>query len=874
MPKRVNYGGQVHVFPDEATDDQIMQVLNQSMAGMSGPERQMARDMDVMGARIQRRSEQSMAPAPVNETPLSRDQEAAANSWANYMGMVRKNYGDRPVSVGGRDFVAAKDDYGLWKQAVEAAERSGWQGAPKAGWEAGVVAGLNDFSLGLSDEVASGLNAAGSFIANLPGKGLEGATKAAGETWDRSMDDQNFSLDQARQDQGGVTMATGIGASLIPFVGWGGRAVQGARAVGGAANAANNLTRGQQALRTTGNVGKTAAIGAGLGATHGVGTQRGSFLERVQEAGPLPAIMGAGGGVFGSMIGNVAGRVVKGVDDRVRPIFMSPENRAMFMIERAMRRDGVTIADLERAQRRVRAMGGNTLETLAELAAYSGVSTGKNLRGLARALHATPGSASEMAERLIQQRRNALYSGSSAAAAAGTGQNVRNYAQQLRDLEDQLQTQSRQAYDDFRASPVDPAIFSSRIVPILSTPPGRAAMQSAANGIRMQSAAAQSAGNQALARELSDAADALEINAAGQGGQMQMLSPRALDEVKRAFDDQIEAAGQRSYTGGMLRKAKNDFADHVSSATGGTYGNALGTFSEGKRLQEAIDAGYNVFNKRPFELEQLLNSGSGPGGILSQAEVEGVAFGFARALQDAIDSNNLSAVRKILRDRGMQNKLAQIMGANYPRFMSRITRMVNRQDFDNFVAGGSPTARIQAEVTDAADEDAVTRVLDSLGSQAGQGNVPNPVTAVASAIARPVANWAANKWRTLSRPGIRNERVNRELGEQMFRPMTNRAMNDFRGTLQARPGSRMDNVPDQMAQAGGYYVASTQGREASQANDPDQRASDLVDDYDGALLEEYLSPDTTPQRQRQIEAHFGPQAAELWRLRGQLSRNQ
>jgi hypothetical protein len=790
---------------------------------------------------------------------LSREQEDAANQWAEYLGIARKHHGNRRLDVTGGETIAA-DDVGLWKQAQAAAKRSGWKAPPKAGVGDAIATGGSDFAFGFGDELASGVKAAGSFVSNMGG-GLDKAAKAAGDTFDLSMDQQNMQQELARRDEGGVALGTTLGLSLIPGLGLASKAKAAAAPVSTGSKFWNSVKGGA----------KVAGTGAAMGELSGIGNSRGDLVERVKEAGVEAPIYGAAGGVIGGLIGKGIGSAIKGVDDAVRPVFMSPENRATYLIERAMKRDGVDLNDLMTAQRRVKNMGGDTFETLAELAAYSGKSTGKNLRGLARALHAQPGRASELAEQLIEKRRASIHTGASKAVASGTGQKVANFNDQISDLETQLTTSSKKAYDDFRASPVDPAIFQARVAPILATEPGRRAMTSAAAGMRYDAGAARAAGDAALAKELDDAAQLLELNARPGTNQIQVLSPRALDEVKRAFDDQIEEVGFRSYTGGKLRTAKNNFADHVSSATGGTYGNALGTFSGGKRLREAIDAGYGIFNKKAWQLDELMEGTGGPGGVLSQGEVEGIAFGFGRALQDAIDGNDLGAVRKIMRDKAMQQKLATIMGGNYPRFMSRILRMLNRQDFDNFVAGGSPTARIQAELGDAGNDDAMTRVLNSLGMQAAQGGTPSIRGAITAATIQPMARGASNLWRKFAYRGIGNEQVNEELGKQMFTPMRPKAMQDFAGMFKAQPASRMTSAPDKAERVGAFMGSTGSGRDAAALNSAEERAAILVEQNDTAMLEEYLDPSTPPARLRQIEQHFGPQAAELWRLRASVS---
>jgi hypothetical protein len=791
---------------------------------------------------------------------LSRDQEDAANQWAEYLGIARKHHGNRRLDVTGGETIAA-DDVGLWKQAQAAARRSGWKAPPKGSVGDAIATGGSDFAFSFGDELASGVKAAGSFVSNMGG-GIDKAAKAAGDTWDLSMDQQNMQQELARRDEGGVALGTTLGLSLIPGLGLASKAK---------AAAAPVVTNGSKFWNGLKGGAKIAGTGAAMGELSGIGNSRGNLFERVKEAGVEAPIYGAVGGAIGGLIGKGIGSAIKGAGDTVRPMLMSADDRSMYMIERAMKRDGVDLNDLMTAQRRVKAMGGDTLETLAELAAYSGNSTGKNLRGLARALHAQPGRASEMAEQLIAKRRASIHKGASKAVASGTGQKVANYNDQISQLEEQLTASSAKAYDDFRATPVDPAIFDARVAPILMTEPGRAAMTSAARGMRMNAAAARASSNPALAKELDDAATILERNSQPNINRLEPLPARALDETKRAFDDQIAREGQGSYTAGLLRTAKNNFADHVSTATNGAYGNALGTFSGGKRLREAIDAGYGILNKKAHQLDELLEGTGGPGGILSQGEVEGIAFGFARALQDAIDGNDLSAVRKIMRDKAMQQKLAKIMGPNYPRFMSRIVRMVNRQDFDGFVAGGSPTARIQAELADAGDEDAMTRIFDNLGNQMAGGGTPSIRGAIAAATVQPLARGAANLWRKMAYRGIGNAKVNEELGNQMFSPMTDSAMNDFAGAMRARPQSTMGSVPDKFARVGSVMGAQGQGRDAAAMNSAEERAAILVEQNDTAMLEEYLDPSTPPARLRQIEQHFGPQAAELWRLRASVS---
>jgi hypothetical protein len=830
-------------------------------------------------------------------TGLTMDQERAAEEWLGYNNLVRKHHGERSKDYLGKPAGTPEEEWGL---AVETAKRNGWKSPEKSSGVDAFEAGMNDFAFGLGDEVGSAVQSGASFLWNLPGQGVEGAAKSAGDTFDRRMDESNFRMEKAHQDRPAETFATTAAASLIPGVGWGRAAVNGARAapavVSALPGAGSFISKAVNLGKTAGKVGLT---GAAMGEVSGIGNARGDIINRVKEAGIEAPLWGAGAGVGGVAVGKLLGNVIKGADNAIRPIFMDADNRALFMIERAMKRDGVTVPDLMRAQARVKAMGGDTLEVLAEIAAYSGASTGKNLRGLSRALHAQPGKASEMAEKLIAKRRDAVHKGASKAVAAGTGQNVDNYSDQLSDLEDSLRTNSKKAYDDFRSSQVDTGIFDGRISPLLKTEPGRVAMTSARNAMLVDSAATRGI-DPGLADELetaamslearlkdmdaddlmrrgdTDGADALraEVDANWQeiGGQRGMLPARALDEVKKAFDDQIDHA--KPYTASNLRKHKNAFAEHVSAATGGAYGQALGTYSGGKRLREAIDGGYKAFSMKPHQLDDLLDGTGGPGGVYSQEEVEGIALGFGRAIQDAVDSNDLSAVRKVLRDKGMQSKLKKIMGASYPRFVSRFMRLANRQDFDSFVAGGSPTARIQAELADAQGEDTVSRVFNNLGSQAANGGGINILGALKAATIQPLAKGAGEIWNKVAYRGIGNDAVNEALGKRLFTPMTDRPMRKLASKMTTRPPQLSAKLPDAMGRTGGYMGALGAGRDAVPAGAPEERAEVLVEDFDGAMLEEYLDPATSPARLRQIEQHFGPQAAELWQMRASASAQQ
>lgn len=793
--------------------------------------------------------------------PLTMDQEAIASAWAQDNALIRKHYGEKAGQYVGPADTPEQE----WESAVSRAKAHGWKPPEKSSIGDALITGTNDLTFGFSDEVGSGAEAAASFLYNLPGKGFSGAAKKAGETFDKQMDYSNYAMERARQDRPLTTLAPVAGAVLAaPLLG--ARAAVGSATTTAPARAAPATFWGKVRKGAT-DVAKIGAVGAGAGEVAGVGAARGNLPERIKEAGWEAPLFGAGAGYLFAGGGKLLGSAIKGADDAIRPIFMDPGKRELFQLERAMRRDNVSIEDLQSGLSRVKRMGGDTLETLAEIAAYSGKSQGTNLRRLSRALASVPGRATELAEQLVAKRRASIHKGASKAVAAGTGKKVDDYADEISELEANLKRTSDDAYDAFRAATIRPDIFERQIAPILASDPGKAAMTAAAKGLRMDAAAAKASLDDNLAKQLDDAAAALERNTAEGANRIEMIPPRALDEVKKAFDDQIEAAGQRSYTGKILRGAKNKLAERVSSATDGLYGQALGVFSGGKRLRESIDTGYSAFNMKPWQLEQALEGTGGPGGMLTQEEFEGFAFGFARALQDKIDANDISAVRGFLRNKAMQAKLKEMMGSGYAGFMSRMQRIVNRQDFDNFVTKGSPTARIQADIDDATDEDVVTRVFENLGAQSGGGGAPSIRGAIASATIKPIARGAADFWRKLRYRGIGDPEINERLGKRMFTPMTDTQMRQLRRDLTNAPQPRLTELPDRLGLASGVAGAQAAGRDAVDAGQSEDRAEVLVEDFDAALMERYLDPSTSPEELKAIEAHFGPQAAELYAMR-------
>ena len=449
-----------------------------------------------------------------------------------------------------------------------------------------------------------------------------------------------------------------------------------------------------------------------------------------------------------------------------------------------MKADGLTLEDLQKVQRGLANRGDSGVyETFSELGGLAENSSGANLRGLAMALGSVPGPAQEAILARVAQNAEQLPKRTSRAASRATGQDASKAAATLDELEARLKQDSVPLYDNFYAAPVDEAVYNAEIAPILDTQQGRAAKGSALRNLRTQEAslkAAVASGRvdmqSALAR-VTASIDSLSTN--------KSLTPEALDHVKRAFDDQIEAAGQGSYTASNLRSAKRNFAESVSRATGGTYGEALGFYEGGKRLEEAFDIGLNAMKQPTWQLERAMNKGN-RGSPFSAGEVEAIAMGVARHIEDLIEANDQAALTKLMKGKALKNLSTALDDPKAAaKFEQSIQRLAANREWGRRVSGGSDTAMRLAAVDDASrlEEDPITRALD----RAANSTAPPSVFGAAwQAVAKPAANAATDAYRRLKYPGIRDEEVNAALAPMMGNAMTKGNLDQVASTIEAR----------------------------------------------------------------------------------------
>jgi hypothetical protein len=468
----------------------------------------------------------------------------------------------------------------------------------------------------------------------------------------------------------------------------------------------------------------------------------------------------------------------------------TPMDRAVDLIIRKMEDDGLTIEQIASTARSLaNRSDSGVYETLSEVAAQTGGSSGANLRGFAMALGSIPGPAQEALLRRIAENSTKLSQRVNRAASRATGQEASKTAATLDELDARLKVDSKQNYDAFYASDVDANVFANEIAATLNTEHGLGAMRSARRGLKTQEAslkAAVASGRADMKPEL----DRITASVASLEGHLKspkgsMLTPEAMDHVKRAFDDQIEAAGQGSYTANALRSAKRNFAESVSRATGGKYGEALGRYEGKKRLDEAFDIGLNALKQPTWQLERAMAAGN-RGSPFTAGEIEALALGVARYIDDLVESNNQVALTRLTKDKALKNLSTAL---NDPKaaalFEESIQRLAANREWGRRVSGGSDTAMRLAAIDDATrlEEDPITRALD----RAKNATVPPTITGLLwGATGKPAIGVAEDVYRRFKYPGIRNKEVNAAVAPFMARAMTKSTVDELSAAIQKR----------------------------------------------------------------------------------------
>jgi len=497
---------------------------------------------------------------------------------------------------------------------------------------------LQGLTLGFSDEIGSAIAAGG----------------VSGPEYDRQMAARKFAREDFEEENPGMALTGEILGGLAPGL-----------LTGGAGLA---LAGGKTALKQGGKMGLArllgteATVGAGTGAIGGAGTANPG--ERVAGAK-----LGAGlGATLGVALPTIGAGVKSGVGKARRGLGMMTQNEAEEAAKRklsgALARDQVTPQEI--IEQIPEGPGfGPIDESVVDLA-------GENVLGVARASQAIPGRSKDMGREALVERAEGQYDRVSDYLLQATGRPKEDVFQVVDEIVARREAESSPLFEEAFQMGV---VKNDRLDEILEKP----YFSSAAKG---------------KAQTIAKLAD-VDLGDPDVGYDM-----RTLHFIKMSIDDKIGDAVPGSGIGRTERrelvKAKNEFVD-ILKEINPAYGKALDVYAGESALLDAIESGRNFWKKDPRLTEREIAK-------LTKSEKDmflAGALDSIRSLMDrAADSRDL--VKVIFGNRQFRDKIKAVVKDEdaFERLKFQMEREANAKRTQDVVLGGSPTARIQAEMTD------------------------------------------------------------------------------------------------------------------------------------------------------------------------------
>ncbi|WP_372809439.1 MULTISPECIES: hypothetical protein [Gammaproteobacteria] len=425
--------------------------------------------------------------------------------------------------------------------------------------------------------------------------------------------------------------------------------------------AAATRSAGQSALRRLGGL---TATGAAVGGTAGAGYSGEEFGTR--ELAEDVGMGAAGGAVFGSLfplVGKGVQKIAQKASEAL-PREKNVQSIAQRKILEALGRDKLTpemaLAELNR-------LGPDA--TLADI--------GQNLMGLTRGAAAQPGEARTIADALYRERSQGARGRITDALQTAFGKEE-NFYGELRGLEQQMSELASPAYDKAYQKFIP---FSGELKDLARRP------------------------------SIAKAIEQARLNAAEEGRELPVVvrnvdgkpiidgvpDMRAWDDIKKGLDDVIDS-GTDPVTGKLNADARRAVGTKrelvkVLDDLNPDYRDARSVFAGPKRNEIALREGRQFMREDSEVLAETLES-------MSDSEKAFFRSGAMRAMRDKIlENQNPRAVIEKLERTG---KLRAVVPDDeaYEEFVSALQREAKFQETANKIRGGSPTARIEAEMMD------------------------------------------------------------------------------------------------------------------------------------------------------------------------------
>ncbi|WP_290957499.1 hypothetical protein [Hyphomonas sp.] len=463
-----------------------------------------------------------------------------------------------------------------------------------------------------------------------------------------------------------------------------------ARIVGGLGGTAA-ITKGATlpaALTSTAprRVATTLAIGAGEGAVYGF--NEGEEDDRLSSAGQGALI----GGAMGAVVPPLMHMGAKGLRALFSSVGKKADNGGSQFVQRkvmqALERDGYTP---ETAAKALDSMGPEA--RIADL--------GENTKALLRSMTAMPGEARTTALQALETRGRQTGQRLADSARAATGAKG-NFSGQI----DDLLTQRKAAAAPLYEAAYKKTVQSDKLASLLKRPSIQDAMK---RGVR-------------LAMDEGEDVSALgvQFNQAGDPVFEGIPSMRVLHYVKRGLDDVVSSSKDaltgklttdQGRTANELRKQLLDELDRLNP----DYKAARASYAGPSRTIEVMEQGRRFARQsEDLTLTQLAK--------MAPSEKEAFREGVAQGIQDMIDRRQITSnMAKTLFDKpDIRKKLRAVFPSKdaLDDFL-RQARLEGRFfETRSMVKGGSPTARIQAEMDDMASDTAPVGDLMRAGVEA------------------------------------------------------------------------------------------------------------------------------------------------------------
>jgi len=532
-----------------------------------------------------------------------------------------------------------------------------------------------------------------------------------------------------------------------------------------------------------------------------------------------PAVLSETGGQIGREISpeaEMAGRLIGGVGggigteyaaqaSRLLPrLGMTPDERAVRIIDRGMRDANMTPAELQRRARTLRRQGGQTAETVAEVG-------GEPLQRQARAVANVRGPGQQIAADTLEARTGSITPRVLGEATRATRPQQTRAPRNFYDARESLrQARAGQASDAYRIAhsrTVDQAVVRDQLMPLIRRGPN-AALTSAVN--QLDSAALNAQSELVLAQRANDAQavnrwttelanieeSISQLRTIGQGQMPNAVNVRALDYYQRGLGQMAENAGYRSPEGRALEGARDTF-NRVADQLAPEFGQARSNYGQSIRIEELMSEGRRVFNIPEGELDIILRGRTGAG--LTMEELDGFMLGALDAIETKVRAGDTAFVARFMRNENWQRQLTRALGEQGARRLrNRIAREARMRGFDNAVRRGSQTTPMAEDIK------ALTRGEDELGFlseiiQSG-GNVRGPVLRAAAGV-----------YDRMRKPGIYNPQVNEALARRLYgraTPANINALEAELNALQARQTMRLGQAPDPSILAADAYLGA------------------------------------------------------------------